>query len=116
MNNVARDPLFEALFTVGETATVSSAEDGRGFGLAGLALPADLTSTTIGLQISVDDGDTWLDVYDSTGALLSFTVAPGIYVALPIYALPGIPGQVRLTLGSAEADAREILAYFRKLS
>lgn len=96
---------------VANGATTGSSVDQRPFALAGVQLPAALTSTTLKFQVSADRDKeeaarTYQDLYDETNTLVSITVAQGRSYALPAALAPW--PFFKPVLGSNEAAARTL--------
>lgn len=90
-------------------ANVSGIINTKGSSLVGIIIPAAFTSTTITFSASVD-GSTFFPVKNTTsGTTLSYTVAPGEYIAINPVDFYGIP-YLEINTGSSEAAARTLLA------
>jgi hypothetical protein len=113
---IPADPIFSTVVTIANGAAVSSAAEANGFGLVGIATPAALTSTTAGLELSFNEGATWLPVRNSLGQSVSIALGTSRYIALSIADMPGLPGLIRLTTGSNEAAGRSITLFLRQLN
>lgn len=112
---IPADPVFSTVVTIANGATASSAADANGFGLVGIATPASLTSTTTGLELSNDGGATWLPIRNAAGDAIAIALGTSRYVTLSLADMPGLPGQIRLSVGSAEGGARSLTLFFRQL-
>jgi hypothetical protein len=112
---IPADPVFASKVTIANGATASSAAISQGYGLVGIATPAALTSTTTGLELSFDQGATWLPVKDQDGNAIAIALGTSRYVALSLAGMPGLPGQIRLAAGSAEGGDRTLTLFFRQL-
>lgn len=112
---IPADPVFSTVVTIASGATQSSAAEAKGFGLVGIITPAALTSTTTGLELSVDDGATWLPIKNADGDSIAIALGTSRYVTLSLADMPGLPGQIRLAAGSAEGADRSLTLFFRQL-
>jgi hypothetical protein len=112
---IARDRTYSAEITVPNGGTNTSIVDARGHILVAVSTPAVLTSTTATVQVSLDEGATWLAATDSDGSPITLTLAASRYVAVPVASLPAVNGYLRLVLGSAEAAARTLHLHLRPL-
>ena len=92
-------------------STVSNAFSLEAYTLVGLKLPAAMTSTTLGLQNSID-GITFFDVYNTDGNKMEWTIAAGYgYSLLPADTAGFF--NLKLKVGSSEAAARDIIIICR---
>lgn len=100
--------------TVIEATIVSSGTDSTpinvyGATLAAIEFPATMTSTSITLQGSIDDGDTFKDIYTKNGGQAIYTIAGDRTLAFdPIvtYAFD----QIKIIAGSSEGAERTLKA------
>lgn len=50
--------------------------------ITGIVMPSAWTAAALTFQVSVDDGTTWSDLYDSTGTEVNFPTAASRFVAV----------------------------------
>lgn len=95
----------QATATIAASGTTSTAVTVDGKIIAGIDLGATLTSTTLGIQNSVD-GTNFNTAYDSSGNAISWTVAGGRFLKFD----PPLLGYktIKLVSGSSEAAARTL--------
>lgn len=103
-----------------ETVTIQSgnafsdAVEHRRKMVAGFIFPASMTSGSFNIDVSVDGGNTWHTLTDSSGSAVTVSVSTGDYVSL--HDIDGLPGGLadfphfRLSGGSAEGAERTITA------
>jgi hypothetical protein len=91
---------------VAASGTESTSIPCLGYSLVGFITPAELTSTAITFQASLD-GITYVPIKNTSGTALSVTVAASGYYTLDPANFVGIP-HLRLVCGSSEGDARDI--------
>lgn len=92
--------------TISSGGTTSGAISVRGGRIAAFYPGAAFTGTTITLQASVDGGTTFLPVYTSAGAAISYTVAAGHLTKFD----PPLEGYdyVKVVSGSTEGANRTV--------
>jgi hypothetical protein len=83
-------------------------------GLVAICTPAELTSATMTIGVSLD-GSAALTHTDYTGASATITVAANRYIALDPALYAGMPF-IKLTVGSEEGAAREFTLIVREVS
>lgn len=114
MSTSAQDSVRTLELAIASGAATSQAVDLRGHVPIALTTPAALTSTSAELQASLDDGATWLPVYDRSGNKYSAALAANRWVAIPPGDIAGLP-LVRLVTNSNEAAARTLKLVCRAL-
>jgi hypothetical protein len=104
----------QVLIDVSEDATNSSGVQCDGLLLSGIQFPATMTGTAITLDFSFD-GSTWVDVVETDGTEVSYTVSAGDMVRVDPsgWAFAAI-GFLRVTSGSSEAADRQINLIFKQ--
>ena len=102
-----------ALIDISEDASNSIAINCDNMLLSGIVFPATMTGTTITFDYSVD-GTTYVDVKETDGTEVSYTVSAGDMVRVDPsgWAFAG-GGFLRVTSGSTEAADRKIKLIFR---
>ncbi len=100
-----------ATATVLSGATSSDAIQLNGFGLVGLILPSALTSTTMTFTGS-QDGTTYTALYNTSGSLLTVTVAASRIILFVPGDLVGV-NYIKLVFGTAEGADRAISSISR---
>jgi len=83
-----------------------------GMTLCGIIMPAAWTAASLTLQMSIDNGATWTDVFDNDGTPISLTVAASRYVKLNPADFAGI-NFVRLVSSVNQAADRSIVIVAR---
>ena len=102
-----------ALIDVSEDATNSSSINADNMLLCGVVFPAAMTGTTITFDYSVD-GSNWVDVFETDGTEVSYTVSAGNVVRVdPSGWAFASNGYLRITSGATEAADRKIKLLFR---
>ena len=91
--------------TIDQNETVSTAFDSRGFSSFGLLMPSSFTGTTISFQVS-HDNSTYNALNNTTGSVISMTVAASKAYSLPIELTPW--RYFKIVSGSSEAAARTL--------
>jgi hypothetical protein len=104
----------QVLIDVSADATNSSGVQCDGLLLSGIQFPATMTGTAITLDFSFD-GSTWVDVVETDGTEVSYTVSAGDMVRVDPsgWAFAAI-GFLRVTSGSSEAADRQINLIFKQ--
>lgn len=93
--------------TIAASATVSATIDMRGMRLAGLIIPASMTSTALTFNVS-NDGSTFVPLKDTTNAAISITIDSSA-AAYPLVPMDFIGWRyLQVVAGSAEASDRTI--------
>lgn len=93
--------------SIASSAQTSSPIATGGMCLVGLILPAAFTGTAITFQVSSAIDGTFQDLYDSSGALVSMTVAQGRAYAVDPSNFQGV-SFLKIKSGTAEAAARTV--------
>lgn len=104
-------PIYEntqtttAVITIATSTTVSAAVSLEGVTILGIITPAALTGTALTFQVSDAVAGTYVQLYDSTGAAVSVTVAASraFYLDPAIFAAWRF---VKFVSGTAEAANR----------
>ena len=112
---IAPDNVYTVDLLIAAGTGVSSSYDARGHILAGLILPAALTSTSMGIAFS-EDGVNFVPVFPQSGGAVAITVGTSRFVSLSLTGIASLPGFIRLTCGSTEVADRVVKAVFRPLS
>lgn len=84
-------------------------------GVVAIVTPSTLTSTTMTIQASMDNGTTVLAHYDFTGNAYTVPCGADRWIALDPALFAGIPF-IRLVMGSAEGAARTLQLVVREIS
>jgi hypothetical protein len=84
-------------------------------GVVAIVTPSALTSTTLTIQASLDNGTTVLAHYDFTGSAYTVPCAADRWIALDPALFAGIPF-IRVVMGSAEGAARTLKLVVREIS
>ena len=109
LTSIAKNALIDVSGDASNSAGVST----DGMLLAGIQFPAAMTGTTITFDYSVD-GSSWVDVFETDGTEVSYTVSAGNVVRVDPsgWAFPS-NGYLRITSGATEAADRKIKLLFR---
>ena len=103
----------KVLIDISEDAVNSTGVQTDGLLLSGIVLPATMTGTAITFDFSFD-GSTWVDVVETDGTEVSYTVSAGNVTRVdPSGWAFASSGFIRVTSGSAEAADRSIKLIFR---
>lgn len=100
--------------TIGSGQTVSDTVTLNGFGMVGLIMPSTLTSTAMSFNGS-QDGTNFSPLYNTSGTLLSITVAASRIILLSPGDFVGI-NYLQLVAGTAEGSTRTIQVISRSWS
>lgn len=89
--------------TIADGQTVSSAVNVKRLTVASIVTPASFEGTTITFQVSYDGETTWVPLHDSSGNVVTLTVASSraTYVADDVF--KGVIFSLRLVAGSAQS-------------
>ncbi len=104
----------QVLIDVSADATNSSGAQCDGLLLSGIEFPATMTGTAVTFDFSYD-GSSWVDVVETDGTEVSYTVSAGNVVRVDPsgWAFAAI-GFLRVTSGSSEAADRKINLIFKQ--
>ena len=103
----------QALIDISEDTTNSVGVNTDGMLLAGIIFPATMTGSTVTFDFATDNS-TWVDVVETDGTEVSYTVSAGNIVRVdPSGWAFASSGYIRITSGSAEAADRKITLVFR---
>lgn len=103
----------QVLIDVSEDASNSTGVHTNGLLLSGIVLPATMTGTAITFDFSFD-GNTWVDVVETDGTEVSYTVTAGDVVRVdPSGWAFATAGFIRVSSGSTEAADRQIQLIFK---
>lgn len=104
----------QVLIDVSAHATNSSGVQCDGLLLSGIEFPATMTGTAVTFDFSYD-GSSWVDVVETDGTEVSYTVSAGNVVRVDPsgWAFAAI-GFLRVTSGSSEAADRQINLIFKQ--
>lgn len=72
----------------------------------GIAMPAAWTAASLTFQVSADGGTTWLDLYDTAGTEVAYTVAADRYIPLDPSIWIGI-NMIKVRSGTAAAAVNQ---------
>ena len=104
----------EVLIDISEDANNSSSAQCDGLLLSGIVFPAAMTGTSVTFDFSFD-GSTWVDVVETDGTEVSYTVSAGNVVRVdPSGWAFASPGFLRISSGSSEASDRTINLIFKQ--
>lgn len=99
--------------TIASGQQLSESVSTDGMLLAGIILPATVTGTALTFDFSLDNS-TFVDVVETDGTAVSYTVTAGDVVRVdPSGWAFASSGYIKVDTGSAEAAAREIVLIFR---
>jgi len=102
-----------ALIDVSEDASNSTSVNVENMLLCGIVFPATMTGTAITFDYSVD-GSSWIDVFETDGTEVSYTVSADNVVRVdPSGWAFASNGYIRLTSDATEAADRKIKLLFR---
>ena len=104
----------QVLIDVSADASNSSGVQTDGLLLSGIVFPATMTGTAVTFDFSYD-GSSWVDVVETDGTEVSYTVSAGNVVRVDPsgWAFAAI-GFLRVTSGSSEAADRKINLIFKQ--
>ena len=104
----------EVLIDISDNATTSSAAQCDGLLLSGIVFPAAMTGATITFDFSFD-GNTWVDVVETDGTEVTYTVTAGDVVRVDPsgWAFASL-GFLRIVSGSSEVADRTINLIFKQ--
>ena len=104
----------EVLIDVSADANNSSAAQCDGLLLSGIVFPAAMTGTTVSFDFAFD-GSTWVDVVETDGTEVSYTVTAGDVVRVdPSGWAFATAGSLRITSNATEAADRTINLIFKQ--
>lgn len=99
--------------TIASGQQLSESVSTDGMLLAGIILPATVTGTALTFDFSLDNS-TFVDVVETDGTAVSYTVTAGDVVRVdPSGWAFASSGYIKVDTGSAETAAREIVLIFR---
>jgi len=102
------------LIDVSEDASNSTGIKTDGLLLCGIKFPAALTGANITFDFSMDNS-TWVDVVETDGTEVTYTVSLGIITRLdPSGWAFAAPGWIRVTSDDTEVADRNIELFFRR--
>ena len=103
-----------ALIDVSEDNNDSLAVRTDGMLLAGVEFPAAMTGTAITFDFSMNGSTGWIDVHETDGTEVSYTVSAGNMVRVdPSGWAFASNGYIRVNSNGSEAADRSIVLYFR---
>ena len=103
----------QVLIDVSEDASNSTGVQCDGLLLSGIVFPAAMTGTTISFDFAFD-GSTWVDVVETDGTAVSYTVTAGDVVRVdPSGWAFATAGSLRVTSSGTEAADRKIQLIFK---
>lgn len=103
----------EVLIDISDNATTSSAAQCDGLLLSGIVFPAAMTGTTVTFDFSFD-GTNFVDVVETDGTEVSYTVTAGDVVRVdPSGWAFATAGSLRVTSSGTEAADRKIQLIFK---
>ena len=101
------------LIDVSEDASNSVGFKTDGYLLSGIEFPAAMTGTAITIDHSLDNS-TWVDVFETDGTEVSYTVSAGNLIRLdPSGWAFAAEGWLRITSNGTEAADRSLKVYLR---
>ena len=104
----------EVLIDISDNATISSAAQCDGLLLSGIVFPAAMTGTAVTFDFAFD-GSTWVDVVETDGTEVSYTVTAGDVVRVdPSGWAFATAGSLRITSNATEAADRTINLIFKQ--
>mgnify|MGYP001239314750 CR=1 FL=1 len=104
----------EVLIDVSADANNSSAAQCDGLLLSGIVFPAAMTGTAVTFDFAFD-GSTWVDVVETDGTEVSYTVTAGDVVRVdPSGWAFATAGSLRITSNATEAADRTINLIFKQ--
>ena len=104
----------QVLIDVSADASNSTGVQADGLLLSGIVFPGAMTGTAVTFDFSFD-GSTWVDVVETDGTEVSYTVSAGNVVRVdPSGWAFASPGFLRVTSGSSEAADRTINLIFKQ--
>jgi len=104
----------EVLIDISDNATNSSAAQCDGLLLSGIVFPAAMTGTAVTFDFAFD-GSTWVDVVETDGTEVSYTVTAGDVVRVdPSGWAFATAGSLRITSNATEAADRTINLIFKQ--
>lgn len=99
--------------TIASGQTVSAFIKTGGFSLVGIKVPAAFTGVALTFQMCDTEGGTYVPVYNALGPV-SYTVAPGRYVAIDPKDFYGI-AFLKIVSGTAEGATRTLVCSLKGL-
>jgi len=103
----------QALIDVSEDASNSTGVQTGGLLLSGIVFPATMTGTSVTFDFSFD-GTTWVDVVETDGTAVTYTVTAGDVVRVdPSGWAFASAGFIRVTSNGTEAADRKIQLIFK---
>ena len=104
----------QVLIDVSEDASNSTGVQADGLLLSGIVFPAAMTGTTVTFDFSFD-GSTWVDVVETDGTEVSYTVSAGNVTRVdPSGWAFATAGFIRVTSDGTEAADRNIQLIFKQ--
>ena len=104
----------KVLIDISEDAVNSTGVQTDGLLLSGIVFPAAMTGTAVTFDFSFD-GSTWVDVVETDGTEVSYTVSAGNVVRVdPSGWAFATAGFVRVTSGGTETADRNIQLIFKQ--
>ena len=104
----------KVLIDISEDAVNSTGVQADGLLLSGIVFPAAMTGTAVTFDFSFD-GSTWVDVVETDGTEVSYTVSAGNVTRVdPSGWAFATAGFVRVTSDGTEAADREIQLIFKQ--
>ena len=104
----------QVLIDISEDAVNSTGVQADGLLLSGIVFPAAMTGTAVTFDFSFD-GSTWVDVVETDGTEVSYTVSAGNVTRVdPSGWAFATAGFVRVTSDGTEAADREIQLIFKQ--
>ena len=104
----------QVLIDISEDAVNSTGVQADGLLLSGLVFPAAMTGTAVTFDFSFD-GSTWVDVVETDGTEVTYTVSAGNVTRVdPSGWAFATAGSVRVTSDGTEAADREIQLIFKQ--
>jgi hypothetical protein len=99
---------YENSATIASLGRNSSAVTIGSMTICGLIMPATWTAATLSMEMSIDNGVTWHQVYDNDGTQIVLTVDASRYVKLDPADFAGI-NTLRLVSSADQAEERTIV-------
>ena len=104
----------QVLIDVSEDASNSTGVQCDGLLLSGIVFPASMTGSSVTFDFSFD-GSTWVDVVETDGTAVSYTVTAGDVVRVdPSGWAFATAGSLRVTSNGTEAADRKIQLIFKQ--
>lgn len=106
MANYVLNMLGMETATIASGASLSPAVNLGGLRAFGIVMPSAWTAASVSFQMSCDDGASWVDVYDTTGAEVVIPAAASRFIALDPVVFAAIP-MIRVRSGSAASPVTQ---------